>query len=192
MLAYLLIAPQQNSSYATPQNLTILVSLNISDPNVTTKIFTLDDDPFRTLPPKDPPALKWGLPPLFVVTIFTILLITLRLFSSPLSSPQSLPHKHPPSASNGTDEGERLPPSSPRQVPMLKELQKHFFTLLFPVIIFSFYKTLTYPISSPPPKAIIYKNETEEVATEDISAELASLLLSDPEQPKFMSGDCKW
>ena len=198
-LTYRLIEPQQSAHHETPQNKTQIVPLSfllnttfdlLND--TLASVTPLDGDTSQDLP--DPIPLKWGLPPLFVVAVFIIVVITLYQFSIPsLIKPQPLP---PPNAGeSGDDEAPPLPP--PPQVPLHKKLRKLILlTLLFPTLIAGFYKTLAYQISPPPPPLIIFQNETIPVeareAVEEISAFLASLLLPDPDPPGEPSGDCKW
>ena len=187
-LAFFLIVPQQSTNHVTPPPSTFLISLNTSDPNVTTKVFSFLSDPLLILPVQDPAPLKWGVVPLFVLTLFTIFVITLRLFLGPPPLSKHLPGPNPSAFNNESPQLLAL------QVPLLKTLQKLLIsTLLFPVLITAFYTTLVYPISPPPSPTKIYQNETQpEDVGEAKQVNLSSLLLPDPEPPKLPSGGCSW
>ena len=192
-LSYILINPQQSTYHSTLPPSIYTISFNTTL-NATTKIFTPLNDPLR-LPSsrvQDPP-LKWDLPPLFVASIFVILVITLYQFSFPPQAQIPLPLPPPPPQADGDDD-EGPPLHTPPQVPLRKKILNLLsLTLLFPVLITAFYTTLTYTISASPTPIIIFQNETTAaVEVVEISEKLNSLLLPDPEPPGLPAGDCKW
>ena len=195
-LSYILINPQQTTYHVTPPQSPFILSFNTTN-NVTTKVITPLNAPHNdpSTPVQGAP-LKWNLPPLFVVSIFIILTITLYLFSFPPRAQPSLHLPHPPHQAGKEEDDEEPPLPSPPQIPLRSKIQKLLLlTLLFPILTISFYTTLTYSNTAPPTPSIIYQNETiavGEVVAVEISANLSSLLLADPEPPGLPSGDCKW